>query len=434
MKSERFKSKKTICKNVQTLTPLKFIFRCSYKENHSQPLFGVSFNPIVNSEKGTIFCTVGGNNASIYLCQLNGQLKLLTTLIDDDAEEIYYCSTWTFDTITLNSILILGGLKAVIRIVPINKPQESLHLLGHGYSINDLKIHPHMPNILLSASKDHSLRLWNIRTKTLISIFSGVDGHRDEDFNHDGSLILSSGMDHSLKIWNINTKEMNDLIEASNHFKGYGYGAKISFPTLLSHFPILTTRDIHKNYVDSSLWHGNVIFSKSCENIITCWKFGVIENVNQTSIDNVKKYPNRYSNNICLDYHKSDYGLQSLQLAPHIKANKLFDIPVSDCDLWFIRMNEDPSQKYLALGNCTGKIFVWDLDSNNIQNSQPQVLKHSNCKSIIRQVCFSPIITEANNKIENMNESEKLNNAKQSFMSLIGVCDDSTIWRWDIQF
>lgn len=78
-------------------------------------------------------------------------------------------------------------------------------------------IHPQNPPLLFTASKDQSIRLWNIHANVLIAIFAGVDGHRDEvitlDISLDCTRLISGGMDHAIKVWNLDKPEVLDAIK-----------------------------------------------------------------------------------------------------------------------------------------------------------------------------------------------------------------------------
>ncbi|KAG9147812.1 hypothetical protein Leryth_003427 [Lithospermum erythrorhizon] len=331
-------------------------------------IYGIIFN-FIDAKYFDVFASVGGNYVNIYQCMKDGGIGLLQHYFDEDKDECFYTTSWSCSH-EGTPILVVGGLKGILHVIDVRNMKIIKSLIGHGGPINEVKTQPLKPSIALTASKDESIRLWNIQTGICIMKFAGEGGHRLDalsvDFHpSDIYKFLSCGMDSTVKVWSI--KMTWSHVEES--FIWTDLPSK--FPTLAIELPMFTVA-VHVNYVDCNRWIGNFIMSKGGDNEIVLWepKLEGATPLEEGSLDILHKYP------------------------------------VPDSNHWFMKFSLDFKFKTMAIGNRKGRVYVWDLLS-----SPPELiskLSTSNLNSTIRQTALS------------FNGS-----------TILCCCDDGSIWRWD---
>ncbi|KAI2493847.1 hypothetical protein MHU86_20686 [Fragilaria crotonensis] len=121
-------------------------------------------------------------------------------------------------------LLCVAGTGAIIKVIDTCRRMLFTTLSGHGDDIYDLRFSPTDEWILLSASKDESLRMWNVKTSTCVAIFAGHEGHRDcvlsVAWHSHGHQFASGGMDTTVKLWAVGEgTDVHDAIARSKSVK-----------------------------------------------------------------------------------------------------------------------------------------------------------------------------------------------------------------------
>ncbi|GJP36790.1 hypothetical protein CLOM_g8656 [Closterium sp. NIES-68] len=206
---------------------------------------------------------------------------------------------------------------------------------------------------------------------------SGTDGHRNEvlsaDFHPgDEAIIASCGMDSSIRVWSL--RECWHVVDQS----GSWTDLPSKFPTKLLQYPLYVVCDVHTNYIDCLRWYGDFILTKSVDNEVILWRWCHKPATEPGST------------------HPADGTLDILQR-----------YPVPECGFWFIKFDLDLTANIMAIGNCVGKVYVYDL-----QSSPPillSTLSRKDCKTQIRQTAVS-----------------------HDGRIIMSCDDDGWLWRWDL--
>ncbi|CAG8497155.1 5791_t:CDS:2 [Ambispora leptoticha] len=372
------------------------------------PLYGLSFNEY-DPNGDAIFAIVGG--LKIIIIKLSQTLSsencpgdgvnILQVYEDENDQENFYCCTWSYDLTTGLPLLAVAGASGLIKVIDTSKKSLVKVLAGHGDEINELKFHPLSPCLLLSASKDFSIRLWNIKTERVIAVFGGECGHREPvlsiDFHLSGDYFASAAMDHSAKIWSLCSPLLKNAIQASftsqtqpststltslpvrcqkrlHHIQTCfcaGPNKPARLPIFV-HFPLFSTIDLHNNYVDCIRWYGDMLMSRcATETRIIMWKacdVSLSPAIGHNNCDGNKNNGSNVIDNIDDDDIRAAWlGKTPVAGGPAIESKRptKFDIicefPFQSCDIWFIRCGVSSDHKLLAMGNQIGRIYIYDL-------------------------------------------------------------------------
>jgi len=275
---------------------------------------------------------------------------------DPERGEEYYCCAWSVAN-NGDPLLCFGGKLAIIKVVNYKSRRVVNAMQGHGNELFELKGHPTKLGIICSASKDQSVRLWNVQTGTVIMILAGLDGHKADvitaDFHQlSGDRLASGAEDHTAKIWDL--KRYEDLLDKSFSWEGH----PSTFPTAYMQTPAFSTNP-HDHYVDCVCWYGDLLLTKSTQGSIILWK--------------------------------PEYGADgTCDGALPLKTFKIDDI-----NIFFVRFSVtvEGSRSLLALGNSLGKVFIWDIEAKSANPKEivrlSAATRQPGVSKLVRRTAFS---------------------------------------------
>ncbi|KAL0224289.1 hypothetical protein P9112_003679 [Eukaryota sp. TZLM1-RC] len=159
---------------------------------------GVNFKQIGNFEY-LICCGVENGSVSVHRFNLQKfQISDFCTLkghVDSVFEVVF---------VPNSEILVSGSFDKTIRVWDFKKRSCLTILRGHSGPVRPVLVHPIFNNILISGSWDSTIKIWNIdQNKCILTLHHvsdvyGLDIH--PNFPH---LLASSSRDQTIKIWNL---------------------------------------------------------------------------------------------------------------------------------------------------------------------------------------------------------------------------------------
>ncbi|KAI8599025.1 WD40-repeat-containing domain protein [Dissophora ornata] len=166
----------------------------------------VKRDPMDNSN---ILGTTGGPQANIYDNEHCGDHLdimshfLLDPVGEEGAEDLPEMLTCCWVHQPQDAILVTAGTDKMIHVLSLARSKELIRLSGHNHTITDIQAHPTKDEYLLSASKDGTVRMWNILTGKCLLIFEYKASVVCFNPNTQGRTFLTGSYNGEIREWDV---------------------------------------------------------------------------------------------------------------------------------------------------------------------------------------------------------------------------------------
>jgi pre-mRNA-processing factor 17 len=266
-------------------------------------------------------------------------------------------------------------------------PKKWLHTwAGHTKGVQKIEFLPHTGHLLLSASMDHTLKIWDVQThkKCLRTYLGHTEAVRDVGFTYDGSRFISASYDRYVKVWDTETGQclsrhttrkipyclrIHPDKAKQNEFLVGQSDKKIVAWDMRSHETTQTYNE-HLGPVNSVNFvdHNRRFVSSSDDKKVFVWEYGipvVIKHISEPemhSMPYIAVHPNgkffvgQSQDNQCLVY--SAINRFKLNKKKRFLGHKNAGFA---CQIGF-----SPDGRYMMSGDAEGRCFFWDWQTSKV--------------------------------------------------------------------
>ena len=323
------------------------------------------------------------SNAEVRLYDIEENFKYCGSINVPEKDKFILCLACT----EIDNILygLIGGEFSCIHVIDILSIEEitGFQLIGHKNKVYQLEFYPKSKEILLSAGKDCTIRLWNFKRSELLCIFGGPLSFESDvlciDWNHNGEFFVGAGVDCVVRIYKID-EIINKNIELS-----FRKNEKIK--TLIKSKPYFSCGNIHDNLIDCIKYNNKFIISKSVDGIIKEWlPFKDVNDNDSFFLINIFVFNTKqlilgikfsfFDNNIIIgnelgqiflfEKHKTEMN-NEVKEHPFFKNNytQLVFVDAKKNDILLKCNNYNPMFKYIFFGSNKGDVYIYNLKNDN---------------------------------------------------------------------